>query len=127
MGDPQIENDTIYIPLIYGKYSFPLTITTDATFSKKYERVIGDYNNFKFEYDQTGELRVNGSLNAAYFYVIAENGYPKKWYVSMKNVLDYDNASILSMAIDENKKPNMLFCPRGIVNQIDTMVDLYYI
>jgi hypothetical protein len=129
LGEINISNDTIYIPLIQGKYSFPLTVNLEFKFSPSIDKVIGEHNKFVFEYNQTtGEFKANNDFgNTTSFSVVAASGAFKRWYVTLQEAPNSEDAGITGFRIKNYKLENSLFAPLGVIDNIDTLVSLFYI
>jgi hypothetical protein len=129
LGEVSIQNDTVYIPLLQGKYSFPLTVYMEFDFSPSIDKIIGEHTKFVFEYDpSTGEFKVNNEIGkTASFCVIAESGAFKRWYVTLKEAPYSEDAGISRFRIKNYNIENSLFCPFGVIDNIDTLVSLFYI
>ncbi len=78
IGTPEITSDTIYIPIEYGKYEFPLDIEVDVTTAKGNERIYGIENGEPIRFE-------NISQNVE-FVVTSESGYSKSYFIAPKEI-----------------------------------------
>lgn len=94
MNTIRIQNNTVILPLDFGRKHFPLNITTEISLSSTTEDVIGvnekSFDLRKFTFDNV--------YTAQSFYLIAESGVPHLWKIMLE---DKKNAEIESFKVNE--------------------------
>lgn len=94
MNSIRIQNNTVILPLDFGRKHFPLNITTEIDLSSTTEDVIGvDKKSFDLR-----EFTFNDVYTPQSFYLIAESGVPHLWKIMLE---DKKNAEIESFKVNE--------------------------
>lgn len=94
----RIEGDTIFIPVVYGKYQFPLRFRAKLTTSPDINKIVGA------DFAKEQEL---GDINARIkFHVVAQSGATRTYFISPREIpLDENNyiyGDFSFKAADEN-------------------------
>ncbi len=83
LGDVRIDADTVYIPIEYGKYLFPLTVTANINTAIGNERLAGIASGTPFI--------INSIDQIVEFVVTTESGYSKSYFIKPEEkALDED-------------------------------------
>ena len=109
--DPIIVENTIEIPLEFGKYLFPITIDLNVQTSVSCVEVLN--------FDEGTSLTFNDLAHQRTIYTVAESGATYGWIVKFKNISDNENAEILEVDIVDVVNGNNL-----IVGKRGMMVDI---
>lgn len=84
IDNAKIEGDTIFIPILYGKYNFPLKIRAAVTTSPDINKIVG--------IDFTRELLLENIDSELKFYVVAQSGSTRTYYIRTREIpLDENN------------------------------------
>ncbi len=84
LGEVEMQQDTFYIPIIYGKYEFPLRFYAQLEFDADIDKVIG--------IDFSEEQCLESIDDVIQFYVMAHSGLTRTYYIKAKEIpLDEDN------------------------------------
>ncbi len=79
-----IEGDTVFIPVLFGKYEFPMTFYAEVCCSPTINKVVG--------LDFSQPLRFDNINSVLKFFVVAENGSTQTYYIKPREIpLSEDN------------------------------------
>ncbi len=78
LGATEMRGDTIYIPIIYGKYSFPLRFYATMTISQDIDRITG--------IDLAKEQVLEDIDDVIKFFVVAKSGLARKYFIKAREV-----------------------------------------
>ncbi len=113
--DPIIVENTIEIPLEYGKYLFPITIDLNIKTSASCVEVLN--------FDEGTSLTFNDLTHQRTIYTVAESGATYGWIVKFKNVSDNENAEILEVDIvDVVNGNNLIVGQMGMVDGLESKI-----
>lgn len=84
LGEVEMQQDTFYIPIVYGKYEFPLRFYAQLSIDTDIDKVIG----INFNEEQCLE----SMDDVIRFYVMARSGLTRTYYIKAKEIpLNEDN------------------------------------
>lgn len=84
LGEIEMQQDTFYIPIVYGKYEFPLRFYARLKIDVDIDKVIG--------IDFSEEQCLESLDDVIRFYVMARSGLTRTYYIKAKEMpLDEDN------------------------------------
>jgi hypothetical protein len=119
LGTPVIRNDTVYVPVLRGVALFPLTLSVEPQFATNTKQAVTgssflSFDNIKFELDD---------IDTKTFYLIAESGLPKPYYI----VLDIEGQKKRSdfLSFEASDGQNGSVAAHGYINPVRHRIDLY--
>lgn len=97
IDDVTIEDDVIYIPIVYGKYEFPLNIRASISTSPEVNKIVG--------LDFAKELILNDINSELKFHVVAESGATRTYYIRAREIPLDENNYIFGKAVYKAVSP----------------------
>lgn len=114
-GDAVIKGNDIEIPLVYGKYLFPLTITFDVQVSAGCTQLLGfDGGGSTLSFDELGYARK--------IYTVAASGATTTWTIRITDAMSNESAEILRAEAKTTKVDNTQIAPTAIVDKFAATV-----
>lgn len=117
IDQPEITQDTIFIPVIYGKYQFPLHLTkVEYEVSPLVNKVVG--------IDFSKEIVLDSITHAIPFFVVAESGSTHKYILAPKEIPLEENNLIFGRVNYASVSPanTLIFHKPAIDNKARTLL-----
>lgn len=109
-------NHVITIPVIYGKYNFPLSMVIDFKPVGKVDRI--------FDIDFSKPVVFESITDEKTFVVVAESGKSAKWTIKLKELPRSEDNDIEKFMVSAITPTDVLYCAEGLINQNDTTVTI---
>lgn len=111
---PQV--DTIYIPVKYGDYKFPLELDAEVTFNGDIDQIVGlNLIGGKFR-----DVMFENIDSERHFTVMAKSGMPKR-YVIIPRLDDYRVPGEIGMTVKSVTPASTLVYPKAYIENSETM------
>lgn len=115
LGTPVINERTIEIPLLYGKYNFPITVGLDFVTSPTCQQILN--------LDEDMTLKFDGINDKREIYTVSDSGATTRWSVVIKNMSNNDLAEIERFNIIRAiSNGDIISGVSGMINGFDTTV-----
>lgn len=128
LGELFIKNDTIFVPLIFGKYSFPLTLKGDMVTSDGVYKTIGYHDGQEVVFENIAENPEIDFVPSVYrFFVMAESGATRTYHIALKIKEHNDSNLIESFDIKTSYPESILLADDVVIDTDSSMVKILYV
>ena len=98
---PVIKGEVIELPLVYGKYLFPITITVDVKTEAGCKQILGfDGGGKEFTFDNQNHVRE--------LYTVAASGATTRWKLQIVDAQSNESAEIARVGVTAGEGSDML-------------------
>jgi hypothetical protein len=121
LGDPEINTAEalIRIPMLYGKYNFPLHLRLSVITSKDIDKVLG--------IDFAEDVIFDTTTDTKTFYVVAASGFTKKWTIQLVETQLLEQTQIERFEILSHTPAQALLGALASVKHTSSEVDIFMI
>ncbi|MFY9115817.1 MAG: PCMD domain-containing protein [Bacteroidales bacterium] len=114
---PVVEESNILIPMKYGKYEFPVTVTLDIVTEQKIDKILG--------LDENNTLTFNSPETVRKFHLVALSGVPHAYTVSIEVADLSEEASVTDARLITYTPPHILLSGELDIDVVASQVILY--
>lgn len=116
-GEPVVGNGELVLPMEYGKYEFPVTLTLDIRTAQKIDKILGldEDNTLTFETEETVHT----------IHLIAESGVPYSYTVSIEVAPLSEMAGVTSAGLLTHMPAGFILSQEPVVDVVESQVCLY--
>lgn len=116
---PLVEGDQITLPMNYGKYEFPVTVTLDIKTAQKIDKILGMDEGNTLIFENEGIVRK--------IHLIALSGVVHTYEVRIEVAPRSDLASISAVTLQEYTPDNFLLAREVVIDLVENQVVIYAI
>lgn len=114
---PVVDDQSVVLPLDYGKYLFPLTVTLDISTSQKIDKILG--------FDQGTSLTFDTPQSTRKIHLIAISGVVHTYTISIEVAPRSEEADITSCELRSFTPSSFLLALQPSINEMDATVNFY--
>lgn len=120
LANPEVVNDTIYIPIVYGKYDFPMRFHAKLNFGEDISRIVG--------IDLSEEQCLENIDDVLKFHVMAKSGSTRTYYIKAREIPQDEN-NYISRAVEivEVSPEKTLVSRQGVTSSRGDTLSIYTI
>lgn len=112
---PVIKGEVIELPLVYGKYLFPITITVDVKTEAGCKQILGfDGGGKEFTFDNQNHVRE--------LYTVAASGATTRWKLQIVDAQSNESAEIARVGVTAGEGSDMLAAPYARIDRINSEI-----
>jgi len=115
--EPVVEGDQIVLPMDYGKYEFPVTVTLDIKTAQKIDKILGMDTGNTLVFENEGSVRK--------IHLIALSGVVHTYEVRIEVAPRSDLASVLAATLEDFTPDDFLLAREIGVDLVDNQVVIY--
>ena len=116
---PVVEGDQITLPMDYGKYEFPVTVTLDIKTAQKIDKILGMDEGNTLIFENEGIVRK--------IHLIALSGVVHTYEVRIEVAPRSDLASVSAVTLQEYTPDNFLLAREVVIDLVENQVVIYAI
>ena len=112
---PVIKGEVIELPLVYGKYLFPITISVDVKTEPGCKQILGfDGGGKEFTFDNQNHVRE--------LYTVASSGATTRWKLQIVDAQSNESAEIARVGVTAGEGSEMLAAPYARIDKINSEI-----
>ncbi len=112
---PVIKGEVIELPLVYGKYLFPITISVDVRTEPGCKQILGfDGEGQEFTFDNRNHIRE--------LYTVAASGATTRWKLQIVDAQSNESAEIARVGVTAAEGSEMLAAPYARIDRINSEI-----
>ena len=112
---PVIKGEIIELPLVYGKYLFPITISLDVKVESGCKQILG--------FDGEGkELTFDNQNHIREFYTVAASGATTRWKLQIVDAQSNESAEIARVGVTAGEGSEIMPAPLARIDKINSEI-----
>lgn len=112
---PVIKGEVIELPIIYGKYLFPITISLDIKTEAGCKQILGfDGGGNEFTFDNQNHVRE--------LYTVASSGATTRWKLQIVDAQSNESAEIARIGVTAGEGSEMLAAPYARIDKVNSEI-----
>ena len=112
---PVIKGEVIELPLVYGKYLFPITISVDVKTEAGCKQILGfDGEEKEFTFDNQNHIRE--------LYTVASSGATTRWKLQIVDAQSNESAEIARVGVTAGEGSEIVAAPYARIDRINSEI-----
>ena len=122
LGEPRIEGDTVFIPVLRGVALFPLSLSVEPIATPETEQIllgtssIASFNDIVFQ---------EGDIDSKVFYLVAKSGYTRAYYIKLDIADQNRHSEFQQLTINGCSTSGAMLPPQAFIKPLDAQIDIY--
>lgn len=116
-NDPVVEEGSIILPMDYGKYEFPVTVTLEIRTKQTIDKILG--------LDEGNRLLFENESTVRKIHLIALSGVIHSYDISIEVAPRSDEAVVKSVLLKEYSPAASMISGQVVIDIVDNIIDLY--
>jgi len=119
LQEPVIQESSIEIPVVVGKYLFPISIKPIINFKDEAVKVIG--------LDSDGKIEFESSTSVKFINIVSQSGMTRRYEIKLKILPSKESSEIISFTILSSPNNSVLIAREGFADPTESKVTLFTI